>query len=125
VVDFKAAIGNGRFVSCVSDARCSSYRCWLAHLEGTGMLFDIEAAQRHTNEIRDKMEQLQRDAKGILGYDDSRGAVNLGSPQQMAAICLMSWDWSRLIASGQRQALDLPCPRMFSWSLGCNTRLRT
>ncbi len=55
----------------------------LAHLESTGMLFDVEAAQRYKAEIAHKMELLQRQAGELLG---NNRPVNLGSAQQMAAI---------------------------------------
>jgi DNA polymerase I-like protein with 3'-5' exonuclease and polymerase domains len=60
---------------------CCLVVCVLAHLEQTGMLFDQTSAARYTREISSKMELLQREANGILGR-----FVNLGSPQQMAAV---------------------------------------
>lgn len=56
----------------------------LAHLECTGMLFDVVAAQRHRSEIVHAMELLQREAAALLG--SSAAAVNLGSATQVARL---------------------------------------
>lgn len=56
----------------------------LATMEHTGMLFDARSLQQLTEEIKLKMDILQREACDLIGGAGRQ--VNLGSAQQMTAV---------------------------------------